>query len=112
MTIGVNGNDPLFPALPDPDFGWSRAGTPRFRPEVAEVVVAWLNDTERRCPGGGAVAYWEGEILVLVDRLAGYEDGYLPTRIAPVDGRYAIGAEFEWERTTTAHSPNTRHNGL
>ncbi|MGC7093971.1 hypothetical protein ACPZ19_04845 [Amycolatopsis lurida] len=111
VTIGVTGTDPLFPALPDPDFGWSRAGTPRFRPDVAEVVVAWLNDVDRRCPGGGVIAYWDNDTLVLLDRLAGYEDGYLPTRIARgADGRYPIGGEFEWERPASRH--DTRHHGL
>jgi hypothetical protein len=98
ITIGATGNDPVFPAVPDPDFGWSRAGTPRFRREIAEVVVAWLNDTERRFHGGG-VAYWDGETLVRIDLQEAPDDGYLPARITPDDdGRYAIGPDFEWER--------------
>lgn len=100
VTINLFGNgiDPKFPALPDALRGWSRAGTPRLRPEVAKVVVAWLNDCERRYPGG-VTAYWDDATIVLVDWLASKEDGYLPTRIARADdGRYAIGADFEWER--------------
>jgi hypothetical protein len=98
VTINIAGADPAFPAVPDPVRGWSRSGTPRFRPEVAAVVVAWLNDLERRYPGGTA-AYWEDDTVVLVDWLAATEDGYLPTRVSPdADGRYAIGVGFEWER--------------
>lgn len=98
MNLFGDGIDLRFPALPDADRGWSRSGTPRFRPEVAEVVVAWLNDCERRYPGG-VTAYWDDATIILVSWLASSEDGYLPTRITPAaDGRYPIGADFEWER--------------
>jgi hypothetical protein len=98
MNVTAAGLDPVFPAVPDTNSGWSRASKPRFRPEVAAVVVAWLNDTERRYPGG-TTAYWDDNTVVLVNWLAAAEDGYLPTRIAPGDdGRYTVDTEFEWER--------------
>jgi hypothetical protein len=97
VRINATGHDPAFPGLPDPVSGWSRSGTPRFRAEVAVVVVAWLSACGRRYPGG-TVAYWENDEIVLVDRLAAAQDGYVPTRVLrDADGRYAIGADFEWE---------------
>ncbi|MBE8524074.1 hypothetical protein ILP97_42475 [Amycolatopsis sp. H6(2020)] len=98
VTLNATGSDPAFPALVDPVSGWSRSGTPRFRPCVAVVVVAWLNACGRQYPGA-TVAYWEGSTIVLLDPLAAPQDGYLPTRVVrEADGRYAIGADFEWER--------------
>jgi hypothetical protein len=98
VTLNVTGKDPAFPALVDPLTGWSRSGTPRFRLDVAVVVVAWLNACGRQYPGA-TVAYWEDSTIVLLDPLAVTQDGYLPTRVGRVDdGRYAIGTGFEWER--------------
>lgn len=98
VTINATGADPAFPALVDPVSGWSRAGTPRFRPDVVVVVVAWLNACGRQYPGA-TVAYWDDSTITLLDPLAATQDGYLPTRaVREADGRYAIGAGFEWER--------------
>jgi hypothetical protein len=98
VSINIDGSDPAFPALASAVHGWSQAGAPRFRPEVAEVVVAWINKTERKYPGTCG-AYWDGDTIVYLDRLLSAEDGYLPTRVAPdEDGRYSVGLEFEWER--------------
>lgn len=99
VTINIDGTDPVFPALPSVEHGWSRAGCPRFRREVAEVVVAWINDIARRSRDGVDLAYWDADTIVLLDNQALADDGYLPTRIeADSDGRYAIGSTFEWER--------------
>ncbi|MFE6611989.1 hypothetical protein [Amycolatopsis sp. NPDC057786] len=99
VTINIDGTDPAFPALASEIHGWSRAGCPRFRRTVAEVVVAWISDTARKYPEGSDLAYWEGDTIVMVDHQAIGEDGYLPARItAADDGRYSIGATFEWER--------------
>lgn len=98
VTINIDGTDPVFPALPSAEHGWSRAGCPRFRREVAEVVVAWINDVARSSPEGADRAYWDADTIVLLDNQAIADDGYLPTRIdADSDGRYAIGTTFEWE---------------
>ncbi|MEC3974339.1 hypothetical protein [Amycolatopsis sp. H20-H5] len=98
VTMNLTGSDPVFPATIDPDAGWSRANKPRFRPAVAAVVVAWLNDTERRHPGG-PMAYWDDGTIVLVDWLSAAEDGYLPTRVVrDPDGCYMVDTDFEWER--------------
>ncbi|MFE0024112.1 hypothetical protein [Amycolatopsis sp. NPDC059021] len=99
VTINIDGTDPAFPALTSAEHDWSRAGSPRFRRPVAEVVVAWIADTARKYPEGTDRVYWEGDTIVLLDHQAIGEDGYLPARItADEDGRYAIGATFEWER--------------
>lgn len=99
VTINIDGTDPAFPALASEIHGWSRAGCPRFRRTVAEVVVAWISDTARKYPEGSDLAYWDGDTIVMVDHQAIGEDGYLPARItAADDGRFSIGATFEWER--------------
>lgn len=99
VTINIDGTDPAFPALASEIHGWSRAGCPRFRRTVAEVVVAWISDTVRKYPEGSDLAYWDGDTIVMVDHQAIGEDGYLPDRItAAEDGRFSIGANFEWER--------------
>ncbi|WP_156096592.1 hypothetical protein [Amycolatopsis jejuensis] len=99
VTINICGTDPAFPALASATHGWSRAGCPRFRRPVAEAVVAWLNATAADCRDGSVDAYWDGDTVVLVDYQYIAEDGYLPDRISPDDdGRYSIGATFEWER--------------
>uniref|UniRef100_UPI001302AA30 hypothetical protein n=1 Tax=Amycolatopsis pretoriensis TaxID=218821 RepID=UPI001302AA30 len=98
VKINATGSDPGFPAQVDPVSGWSRSGTPRFRPDVAVVVVAWLNACGRQYPGA-TVAYWEDSTIMLLDPLAAIQDGYMPTQVVlEADGRYAIGADFEWER--------------
>ncbi|MEV7040451.1 hypothetical protein [Amycolatopsis sp. NPDC051061] len=98
VTINATGSDPAFPAQVDPVTGWSRSGIPRFRLDVAVVIVAWLNACGRLYPGA-TVAYWEDSTIMLLDPLAATQDGYLPTRVVrEADGRYAIGAGFEWER--------------
>ncbi len=97
VKINATGSDPGFPAQVDPVSGWSRSGTPRFRPDVAVVVVAWLNACGRQYPGA-TVAYWEDSTIMLLDPLAAIQDGYVPTQVVrEADGRYAIGADFEWE---------------
>jgi hypothetical protein len=60
VTITINGNDPLFPALVDTDELWNGAGIPRFRREVAGYVVDWVKETYAEYPGGSARAYWKG----------------------------------------------------
>lgn len=99
VTINIDGADPVFPALASATHGWSRAGCPRFRRPVAEVVVAWISATARKYPAGSDRAYWDGDTIVLLDFQQVAEDGYLPARItADDDGRYSIGATWEWER--------------
>lgn len=99
VTINIDGTDPVFPALASSRHGWSRAGCPRFRRPVAEIVVAWTNATARKYPAGTDRAYWDGDTIVLLDFQRIAEDGYLPARItADDDGRYPIGATWEWER--------------
>ncbi|SEP53806.1 hypothetical protein [Amycolatopsis saalfeldensis] len=99
VTVNIDGEDPAFPAL-SWQGGWSRAGSPRFRRPVAEAVVAWISNTASMYgPDECFSAYWDGDIVVLIDPQLVGEDGYLPSRIAAdEDGRYSIGATFEWER--------------
>lgn len=98
VTINIDGTDPVFPALATEGHRWGRAGSLRFRRTVAEVVVAWINDTARKYPGVSESAHWDGDTLVLLDQQAINEDGYLPDRISAEDGRYSISSTFEWER--------------
>ncbi|SEP54052.1 MULTISPECIES: hypothetical protein [Amycolatopsis] len=95
ILVAIDSVEPAFPALPSAGCGWSKAGCPRFRRPVAEAVVAWINDNS----DGFDDAYWDGDNVVQIDYQSTCEDGYLPARIsADDDGRYSIGASFEWMR--------------
>jgi hypothetical protein len=98
VLMGWDGNEPLFPALVQ-DYRWNGWVIPRFRREVAEVVAAWINDIYRQHPEGCARAYWNGDVLVLMDSNCAGNFECPPEWIEPEDdGRYFIGAEgWTWE---------------
>ncbi|RSM68696.1 hypothetical protein DL991_41235 [Amycolatopsis sp. WAC 01375] len=94
VTISIDGADPHFPALVADEL-WNGAAIPRFRLEVAELVVDWINDTYASYPDGSARAHWDGDTVVLTHS----DPDYDPDRVEPDDeGRYGIGARaWVWE---------------
>jgi hypothetical protein len=96
-------DSPAFPAYVDPTQRWNGWLVPYFRPEVAEVVVAWTVEQHVRdqeaCPD---VFYWDHGRLVHLDaQYSGY-DGHMPDWADPTDsrgGRICIGGyAWTWER--------------
>ncbi|WP_410646252.1 hypothetical protein [Amycolatopsis sp. cmx-4-54] len=94
VTISIDDWNPQFPALVADEL-WNGAAIPRFRLEVAELVVDWINDTHAKYPDGSARAHWDGDTVVLTHS----DPGYDPDRVEPDDeGRYGIGARaWVWE---------------
>lgn len=89
VTPDTHGVDPAFPALLDtPRDGWE---VPRFRREVAEAVLAWINTTN----DGFDAAYWDSDTVVLIQGEHVGKHGYLPQRIGPdLRLRYSIGSNI------------------
>ncbi|OXM57050.1 hypothetical protein CFP71_09955 [Amycolatopsis thailandensis] len=98
VTITIDDRDPAFPALVAAEL-WNGAAIPRFRPEVAEFVVDWINDTYAKYPDGSARAHWDGDTIVLTRSDGDTRPSYIEDRVEPDDdGRYGIGARaWVWE---------------
>ncbi|MEC3979920.1 hypothetical protein [Amycolatopsis sp. H20-H5] len=97
----VSIDEPYFPALVVPE-SWNGFANPLFRRDVADAVVAWVNDIYRSYGDDQERAYWDGDTIVHVHPAYVDEDGYTPDRIAPHEGRYAIGGwEWCWSATDT-----------
>lgn len=98
VTISIDDLDPAFPALVAAEL-WNGAAIPRFRLEVAEFVVDWINDTYAKYPDGSARAHWDGDTIVLTRSDGDTRGSYIEDRVEPDDDRrYGIGARaWVWE---------------
>ena len=101
VSIDFGDDSRSFPAIVEQRL-WNGWAVPRFRREVAEVVVSRLNAAHDADPEGYERAYWDGDTLVHVHPRFIGEDGYLPERIeSDPDGRYAVGAPgWTWQIVT------------
>jgi hypothetical protein len=106
-TQSTNGTDPAFPALASvPDRrGWRVA---RLRREVAEAVVAWINNTTGDDLGA---AYWDDDTVVVLRTEHLGEHGYLPHRITPDQhGRYPLSTgTWPWITPPAHRDPDSPH---
>jgi hypothetical protein len=86
---------PEFPALVEPR-RWNGWVVPRFRREVAELVVDWVTEWNEPQPyGENDVLSWVGDVIVVTHPQYGPEE---VTRVEPdARGYYPLGAcEWTW----------------
>ena len=100
VTGTINGKDLVLPALVDDDETWNGAAIPRFRREVTEYFIKWVNATVGESQESFVRARWDGTALVLTESKMEF-DAFcdLRTVVAPdEDDRYCIGGRaWAWE---------------